>query len=91
MRQFFSQVANMRAMNIVTLILVIIGGINWLLVGALSVDAVAAVFGVNTALTKAAYVIVGLSALWQIKPLVQTFSIDEAIAEANVGRGGSLR
>ena len=61
----------MRALNIVTLVLVIIGGINWGLVGATGFDLVAALFGEMSALSRIVYCLVGLSALWQIVPLLK--------------------
>lgn len=63
----------MKVLNIVTLALVIIGGINWGLVGAAQFDLVAAIFGGQDAmLARLVYVLVGLSALWQILSLMQT-------------------
>lgn len=35
----------MKALNVITLILIIVGGINWLLVGLFQLDLVAAIFG----------------------------------------------
>ena len=61
----------MRALTIVTLVLVIIGGINWGLVGATGFDLVAALFGEKSALSRIVYCLVGLSALWQIVPLLK--------------------
>lgn len=61
----------MKAINVITLILVIIGGINWGLVGLAQFDLVAALFGgQETMLARAVYILVGISALWQIYPLV---------------------
>ncbi|MDR0181652.1 DUF378 domain-containing protein [Lysobacter arvi] len=60
----------MRAINFITLLLLIIGGINWGLVGAAQFDLVAAIFGGQDApLARVVYVLVGLSALWQLGPL----------------------
>lgn len=60
----------MRALNTLTLVLVIIGGINWGLVGAFQFDLVATLFGGQDApLARIVYVLVGLSALWQLVPL----------------------
>jgi uncharacterized membrane protein YuzA (DUF378 family) len=74
----------MKAINIVTLLLVIIGGINWGLVGALQFDLVAAIFGGQDApLARVVYVLVGLSALWQIMPLLRSASVDESRAQAH--------
>ena len=54
-------------MNKLSLILVIIGAVNWLLVGLFSFDLVAWIFGGQTALlSRIIYVIVGLAGLWCI-------------------------
>ncbi len=72
----------MKALNLLTLILVIVGGVNWGLVGAFDFDLVAALFGEGSTLSRIVYVLVGLSALWQLMPLAQAFRIGEANAEA---------
>lgn len=57
----------MKTLHIVTLILVIVGGINWGLVGAAQFDLVAAIFGGQASPgARLIYVLVGLSALWQL-------------------------
>lgn len=61
----------MRAINIITLVLVIIGGLNWALVGIADFNLVAAIFGADTTLSDIVYILVGVSALWQ---LVQLFT-----------------
>ena len=60
----------MRALNVLTQVLLIVGGLNWLLVGAFDFDLVAAIFGDMTPLSRIVYVLVGLSALYQIVPLI---------------------
>ena len=72
----------MKTLNLLTLILLIVGGLNWGLVGAADFDLVAAIFGEGSALSRAVYVLVGLSALYQILPLTKAFQIDEPRAEA---------
>ena len=67
----------MKALNIVTLVLVIVGGLNWGLVGAVNFDLVAAIFGAGSALARLVYVLVALSALWQIVPLINSVSPGE--------------
>lgn len=62
----------MKALDIITLILIIIGGINWGLVGLFDWNLVAAIFGFSPILLKIIYIIVGLSGLWQIMPLVRS-------------------
>ena len=71
----------MKIVNLVTLCLLIIGGLNWGLVGLFNFDVVAAIFGA-TFLTNLIYVLVGLSALWQIYPFTRATQIDEPFAEA---------
>lgn len=56
-------------MNKTALVLVIIGAINWLAVGLLRFDFVAALFGDYTVLSRIIYVLVGLSGLYCISLL----------------------
>ena len=63
----------MKTLDSVALALLIIGGLNWLLVGLFNFDLVATIFGGQTAiLSKVIYVIVGLCALYSLKffPLI---------------------
>lgn len=58
----------MRTLNIIAMALLVIGGLNWLLVGLFSFDLVAAIFGgevgTRTTLSRIVYVIVGIAALY---------------------------
>jgi uncharacterized membrane protein YuzA (DUF378 family) len=72
----------MKTLNLVTLILVIVGGLNWGLVGLADFNLVAALFGEGSTLARAVYALVGLSAVYQIVPLSKAFQIDEPPAEA---------
>lgn len=56
----------MNALDWVTMVLMIIGGLNWGLVGLFNVDLVATLFGQMSALSRIIYVLVGLSALYSI-------------------------
>ncbi len=49
----------------VALVLVIIGGLNWGLVGAIGFDLVQAIFG-GGIISTIVYLLVGLSAIWMI-------------------------
>ena len=71
----------MKALNLTTLLLVIVGGINWLLVGAFQFDLVAAIFGQDAALARIVYLLVGLSALYQLVPFFRAMSSDEVMAQ----------
>jgi uncharacterized protein len=55
----------MKALDNITAVLLIIGGLNWGLVGAANFDLVAALFGEMSAMSRVVYVLVGLSALYQ--------------------------
>lgn len=58
----------MKALDNIALILLIIGGLNWLLVGLFEFDLVASLFGGQEALlSKIVYILVGLSALYSLK------------------------
>jgi uncharacterized membrane protein YuzA (DUF378 family) len=56
----------MRTVNAIALILIIVGGINWGLVGLFDVNLVSAIFGVDTWLTNLVYILVGLAAIYGI-------------------------
>jgi len=55
----------MKALSILTAILIVVGGLNWGLVGFLKFDLVATVFGNMSTLARLVYVLVGLSAIYQ--------------------------
>ncbi|MFB6208264.1 MAG: DUF378 domain-containing protein [Candidatus Nanohaloarchaea archaeon] len=50
----------------ITLALVVIGALNWGLVGAVNFDLVATLFGEASMLSRLIYILVGLSGLYQV-------------------------
>ena len=52
------------ALDWITLILVIVGGLNWGLVGIFKFDLVAAIFGEMGVISRIVYTLVGLSAIY---------------------------
>lgn len=56
----------MKALSITALVLVIIGGINWGLVGFFDYNLVDSLFGVDSFLSRTIYAIVGVAALWMV-------------------------
>lgn len=57
-------------MDTLALILVIIGALNWGLVGLFSFDVIATIFGSSTAVvSRIIYTIIGLAGLWGITML----------------------
>ena len=57
----------MKVIDTIALILVIIGAVNWGLIGLFGFNLVDALFGVASALSRIIYTLVGLSGLWCIK------------------------
>ncbi len=54
----------LNALDWLALVLVIVGGLNWGLVGFLKFDLVAALFGDMSALSRIVYALVGLAAIY---------------------------
>jgi uncharacterized membrane protein YuzA (DUF378 family) len=69
-----------KPLNLITLILLIVGGLNWGLVGIANLDLVATLFGAGSLLSRIVYILVGASALWQLLPLAEAFKSGEASA-----------
>jgi hypothetical protein len=59
----------MKVLRKLALLLVVIGGVNWGLVGLFNFDLVATVFGVMSFLTRTVYIVVGLSAVYLLGTL----------------------
>ncbi len=55
----------MKMLDVVAAILLVVGGLNWGLVGIFQLDLVAALFGEASALSRLVYTLVGLSAVYQ--------------------------
>jgi len=56
----------MKATHMIAFILLIIGGLNWLLIGIGGWDVVAMIFGGASVVARIIYVLVGLSALFEL-------------------------
>ncbi len=54
----------MKAPYVIALILIIIGGLNWGLVGVFNFNLVDAIFGKGAFLSRTVYTLVGIAALW---------------------------
>ncbi len=59
----------MRIVNLITGILVLVGGLNWGLVGLADFDLVATLLGRNTLMSRIVYALVGVSAGYQAAQL----------------------
>jgi uncharacterized protein len=56
----------MSVIDYIAMALLIIGGLNWAMVGLFDVDVVASLFGAGSPASRLVYVIVGIAALWSI-------------------------
>ena len=65
---------NLNVLDWIALILVIVGGLNWGLVGIFKFDLVAAIFGTMSVISRIVYILVGLAAIYM------------AVILANLGR-----
>ena len=70
----------MRTLYWVTLILLVVGGLNWLLVGLFNFDLVAALFGDMSGLSRLVYVVVGLSAITVLALSVRLIGAEKPLA-----------
>ena len=80
----------MKKLDVVAALLLVIGGLNWALVGAARVDLVATIFGMHfgetSALSSVVYLLVGLSATYQAvswKAIQRRWSGNAAIASSH--------
>jgi len=55
----------MKTVNLVSIILVIVGALNWGLVGLIDLDIVAAILGQMTVATRLVYILVGIAGLYE--------------------------
>lgn len=65
--------SGMKTLDVIVAVLLIIGGINWGLIGFFDFNLVGAIFGVGTAASRVIYGLVGLSALYDIFDLTVGF------------------
>ena len=54
----------LNVLDIVALVLVIVGGLNWGLVGLFQFDLVATLFGAGSVLSNIVYILVGIAAIY---------------------------
>ena len=57
----------MKVIDTIALVLIIIGAINWGLVGIFNFNLVEAIFGGLSVISRIIYILVGISGLWGIK------------------------
>ena len=57
--------------DLISMLLLIVGGLNWGLVGLAQIDLVATLFGDGSALSRIVYALVGLAALYSLCTLIK--------------------
>lgn len=56
----------MKTLTWIALILVVVGGINWGLVGIFQYDVITTIFGQTTVIARAVFTLVGIAAIYSI-------------------------
>lgn len=82
----------MKWINLLTLALLIIGGLNGFAaaIGGHEMDVIANAIGdAESAAARTIYALIGVSALWQLMPFFRAWRLGEADAEANRGPAGA--
>ncbi len=57
---------NYRVIDIISVVLLLIGGLNWGFIGFFGWDVLASIFGEMSVVTRAVYCLVGLAAVWRL-------------------------
>ena len=57
----------MKVIDTIALVLIIVGAINWGLIGLFNFNLVDTLFGIGSALSRIVYTLVGVSGLWAIR------------------------
>ena len=75
----------MKALNLISFLVLVVGGLNWLIIGLFQFDLVAGIFGSQAAIgSRIIYVIVGLAALYLIySAIVERGKINLAIENSS--------
>ncbi len=73
----------MKKFDVIAAVLLVVGGLNWGLVGTANFDLVAAIFGAGSILSKIVYSLVGVAAVYQaasVKAIQKRWHIQPAMA-----------
>ncbi len=76
----------MRILGTITLLFIIVGGLDWLLIGLFQFDFIGILLGGSGAiLSRIVYTLIGISALWQFLPLFGIVHLGDAGAKIKRG------
>lgn len=56
----------MKVLDVIAVILIIVGGLNWGLVGIFSFDLIATIFGIMSVVSRIVYILFAIGAIYQI-------------------------
>jgi uncharacterized membrane protein YuzA (DUF378 family) len=73
-RRADSHLSALNAVDWIAMVLLIVGGVNWGLVGLMNLDLVALLFGEMTQVSRIVYMLVGLSGLYAIYMVIKLSS-----------------
>lgn len=83
LNDFTAEREQMKSMDVVAAVLLVVGGLNWGLVGLANFDLVAALLGGGSLAAKAVYTLVGVAAVYQaaaLKSIQKRWSVQPALA-----------
>ena len=75
----------MKTLDMIAAILLVVGGLNWGLVGLFDFNLVASVFGAGAVMCKVVYSLVGLAAAWQalgLKAIQSRWGVETTVPTA---------
>ena len=64
----------MKIIDTIALVLIIVGAINWGLIGIFNFNLVETIFGGFSVISRIIYILVGISGLWSIKTVIEKIS-----------------
>ena len=73
----------MKYVDVIAAVLLVVGGLNWGLVGLVDFDLVAAIFGEMSILSRVVYTLVGVAAVFQavqVKAIQRRWGVAPAVA-----------
>jgi len=73
----------MKSIDVIAAVLLVVGGLNWGLVGVANFDLVATLFGAGSVLAKIVYTLVGVSAVYQaasLRAIQKRWNVQAAMA-----------
>ncbi len=73
----------MNAIDKAVYLLLVVGGLNWGLVGAFQYNLVDSIFGVDSTLSRLIYILVGLAALYGVYTIVSMLSKNQSTPSTN--------